>query len=359
MIAQDGESLALYYNVLIVIFFFLELIFKPKGQRSHFFAWGVIIIISLFIGFRSIDSTADTRNYWISYSNISYLGNSPNIFSTFKLLEEPILYLIFYLSSLIGDFNFALWLVSLLTLSLIYNVCINICKITDINTPLLLFLTYLVSFYIQSQQFHVMRSGLAMGFILNFYNYILINNRKKTILFGILAVLTHITSLIPITCAIIAKFINLKRSKYILIFFIVILLSYLGWGFNKLTFLANLGIDKVENYLSTEYSEQYVLGFRLSFVLFNTMFLWLFLINKVNTNFYQLYLHLFILLSIVLFLSFQIPYFDRIGAFSWNIIPILLYYCIIKKHPKQYYIYGNSIFIFMFIVKFGISLISG
>lgn len=356
---QDVESLYLVYNIVIILSFLIELIIKPNNKSSHVLAFITILILSVVVGSRGVESTVDTRNYFIGFSRIAHYNSFHDLISYYQFTEEPILPIIFFICSLFGSFNLALWIASITTLSLIYYFCYKFCEINNIKTPLLLFLTYLISFYIASQQYHVMRSGLAIALLLNFYNYFITGRKKNAIIFAILAFLTHTTTLIPIICAVCTKYINLSQRKAIILYFVAIVISYAGFGLHQIGFLSDISITKFNNYLTSQDEDRYTLGFRLSFVVFNTVFLFVFLKNKLRNNItYRFYLTLFIYLSIVLFLSFRIPFFDRIGAFSWNIMPILTYYCFVERHPKKYYRFGNYAFIFMLLVKFAIDTVS-
>src|SRR5690625_2341324 len=119
---------------------------------------------------------------------------------------------------------------------------------------------------------------------------------------------------------------KLNINFFIFIYLSFLSLSFIGVGLKDFVpFLSYfLEGDRRISYLYSE-STKYRIGFRADFALFNTFFLFIFLFinKKTKDDQYKDLLIYYILSSCVFFLSFQIPYSDRIGLFSWFTIPIL------------------------------------
>jgi len=101
----------------------------------------------------------------------------------------------------------------------------------------------------------------------------------------------------------------------------------------------------------------YQIGFRLDFVLFNTIFLMLFLVvrKSLNNNFYDYLLKYYCLSSFLFFMAFQINFSDRFGLFSWFAIAPLLAPAFSKSFDKKISILillmVFSLYIYFFLVK--------
>lgn len=356
---MDLKQLELGYYILVILAFIIGSCFRFKMQSDRMLAVIFILALSILIGSRPYDITIDTANYWKSFIDVAKYGVA-DLYSNLEIGEEPILYFIFLVTSWFGTFNTALWVISIISLSLIYYSFERLCKLLNDGSPLLMFLIYLGSFYIIGQQYHIMRAGLAVAFILNALISLYLKKWRSFAIYSIIAVFTHVTALIPLLCGCIVRIFNIKQRVYYILFFAAIMLSALNFGFHSLGVTSYIAIEKVQNYLMGQDTDRYSLGFRLSFVIFNSFyFFFLAKFYKTDNILSLFYFRLYILLSIVLFLSFHIPFFDRIGGFSWNIMPIVTYIVVIQHFKNNKTLAGGLTFIATLLIAFVIPFLSG
>ena len=128
-----------------------------------------------------------------------------------------------------------------------------------------------------------------------------------------------------------------KNINYLIILFLIsIVISFYGLGFNTLAIYSGYGevLDKANEL--TELFD-YGVGFKLSFVLFNSFFLFCFLFKRkksVIDKSDEMLLKLYLINSSIFFLYFYFPYSDRVGMLSW-IFLIPLIYNLFLKHQSN------------------------
>ncbi|MFL9755298.1 EpsG family protein [Vibrio cyclitrophicus] len=185
-----------------------------KKSRHLYFVLLFVCYMSLafFSGFR-VDSGADYQNYEYYYSVIE--------FSNYQLIYEPVFFLIFKYAP---SFNFALFLVSLLT-----NLLIFIYSHGNIKRSLLFFIILVLS-DVYLAQFNIIRQMLSFSVLLFFVHFLEKGNVKKCLLMAMLAISCHYGSLIFIVFTLMVKQVNLRVGGYIIISFVLCFVFMLGLG---------------------------------------------------------------------------------------------------------------------------------
>lgn len=337
------------YNHILVIVFFLSL-FTNKFSKNiiHSLAAIFIVLFAIFIGSRHISVGTDTGMYYYQFYGITNESFQDILESANKFASEPLFFIILKTSSIIGySFHLALTIISLLTLSFAYIFCARFSKIIKAN-PLSLFCCYLISFYILGQQINIIRAGIASTFILNYYLSLFQDKRKSAIIYAFVALGLHFSSLFGIGMALVAKYVRLDIKVYMLLCFAALAVSYLNMGILNVDMIAGIDIGDKSNYLTNDAS-QYVTGFRPGFAIFNIFFALLFYTyNNHQYDIIDQFFRLYILLSCLFFTCFQIPFSDRVGGYSWNLIPFLTYFSIetMLKRYRQMAIVCTFVFLY-------------
>jgi hypothetical protein len=204
------------------------------------------------------------------------------------------------------------------------------------GSSLFLFLLIACNLVFFSHQTNTIRNGLAIPYIFFGLYFLQQNKIKYTLLFFLLACLSHRTSIIPIACVFFAiRGKNIHLKYFIGLYVIAIIAAAAGFGFDKLTFLASLGGTDLER-LSAVGNTTYNVGFRPDFVLYNSIFLFIAVKFSTLKNKEDLfYIKYFILASIIFFFNFNIPFSDRIGGYSWIAIPLLFFSVINNAFPNK------------------------
>ena len=339
-----------HYIILYYLFFFF-LFFV--GLISNFYLYHrtkksfmtfIICLLAIMIGGRSSNIGTDTLNYAYIFEDASNVS-----LHEISLLQEPIFVVFTQIISLLGNFHFYLFVISLITLFFTYRYCILLNEYRHAASPILLFFCIAISQVFFNQQINIIRSGLAMPFLLLFsYNLYLKN--KKALVYACFAFGIHQTMIIPILIFCFIRCIKLSWIWYCILYVGSSILSYLAIGVHRLAFLIGLDSNKVDLYFSSG-NFDYKVGFRWDFLLFNTLFLFVFLVLKQKDELLSYYVKYYILSSCLFFLWFYVPFSDRIGAFSWNFIPIILYLSFCNYFSSKQRLYGSFAFLFLSVVN--------
>lgn len=283
-----------------------------------------ISFLVFLIGSRDISVGTDTYNYY----NILWVGNISSDFTSDFLFT--------YLAKILRYFNLSfsyfLFSTAFLFISITYLALSKISKYYYANI-LYVFFTYFSFFFFLSMSINIIRQGVSLAFLLLAYSCFINKEKYSKILFLVLVSLSfHITSII----AIILFIVSIKKNKYIkdyhyyILFFLCIILSYMGFGLLNISpvLMDMLGsTDRRVSYLGDD-NFGYNVGFKPQFTLFNTFFLCcaLFLKTKIKSELwvasYNVVIRYYVLASCVFFMAFQIPFSDRWGLLSWQIIPL-------------------------------------
>lgn len=297
----------------------------------------LITILILFAGTRAVNIGTDTSNYY-NYFFLKGLHIS-NFFDFIKRLDTDFFFsVIMFLTFKFKSFTFFLLTVSLIMNIGFYRFVRKYTNYGESGSSLLLFLMITCSFVFLNYEINIIRNGLAIPFILFGLLYLIQKQYKIAALYLITSFFFHRTSLIPIGCLIMVLIGENVKIKYFIIAYVMAIgLAFLGFGFDKLPFLASLGGEDVKNLAFTG-ETTYRVGFRIDFVFYNSMFLFLFLkFGDLNSRLNVFLIKYFIVSSVVFYFNFNIPYSDRIGGYSWLAIPLLLFSTINSSFPKNKY----------------------
>lgn len=338
----DFKTYTIYYNLIYGIIVYLVVLlavyievknnFNIKNsliinKLSKFSTLLFSLALFLIVGFRNFDVGTDTENYY-------YLlwQQKPEItFNNEFLFPLIATYLQYY------DLNYTyfLILISALFFYFIFKSLKNYSSLYQANLLMALF-AFMSFFFFSSMSINVIRQGVSLAILLYAFTLLLKKDNKiKIIIYSVVAVAFHLTSIVPIILVALSYYLSTKSGKLIyflvLLYFSVILLAFLNIGFLNIapSLSQLLGSDGRSGYLNGE-THDYVVGFKPQFVVFNTFFLLIALYIRKNLTEielkkqYNVILVYYIIASWLLFLAFQLPFSDRWGLFSWVIIPFLL-----------------------------------
>ncbi len=347
MISFENLYVLLYALMAIIALFFI------KGSASKTSNVIFILFFSLLwlflFGLRDYEVGSDTLTYVNSFKDFQQNRNYFN-YQDFKDFGYYLFLLIvsrFTTSERIFVFIFDLLIIIPIVFSFIKF---------DVRKVFFLFFLFCSFFFFKSIGINIMRQGVSISFFLLGLVYFMESKRIYYIPFFFIAFSFHASIFLPIFIYILSK--RIKSPKLpLLVYLVSILLSALNFDFNLL--LSNIPLlsflfeDRLLGYVNSSTSN-YQTGFRLSFVLFNTLFAFVgyyFYRLNVNTHFknYNTIFYTYLFLSANFFLMFNIPYSDRSGLLSWIFIPFLLYLFLIntvKLGTLKLYVFCLFIFIF-------------
>ncbi|TKF53562.1 EpsG family protein [Vibrio kanaloae] len=170
-----------------------------------------------------------------------------------------------------------------------------------------------------------LRQGIALAIFLLSVGYLIKGESKFSLIFLVVSFLFHKSSIIfaPIF---ILMIIGISLRNVYFIYFVCIIISL--FGFNEIfREYGSIFGDDVKSYFSGE-AEGYIVGFRLDFLVFSISPLVVFhyfryLYGRFSIKIEQLIKFYILANCYMLILSF-VPFYDRIAAYSWYLIPMFI-----------------------------------
>lgn len=351
-----------FYSIISLSFLLLYFYRDDQAAETGIRLYTLIAVIWLGTTLSFREPTGDPSRYMLGLERISAFN-----FSQVLAYEGPI------------GFNLLNWAVSLLSVesefffSVIYILCIIPLYLafrekydkTHASTLLMLYLLY--PFYL-TYLGNGFKQGIAFGFMLWGYNCLISSERSKLIKglsLLVIATLFHNSFWIAILAFAAWRFWFRNRSIVwvlaILILCMILSLLNLVEPIIRLILPANI-IDSLSfnEYFSDSLAKEghyrslnYKTGFRLDFALFTALpIIGALLLNpsKLNTNYDNDLLKIYCLLASAYFLLSFIPFSDRVAAFSWFLIPYILYELTNKKKYQ-------TVFVAIMLISYGLLML--
>lgn len=320
------------YYCIVVLSLAIGVLFKAfDTSRRSVLPYVIIIVLALLVGYRSQHIGTDTINYYQQFvsnegKSLSYILKNANwgsdaLFSILRIVLQPFR-------------NYNYWFI---TISLIiFVVTYWAVRLYSGDKSNLMMFTYVIaSSVFVNAQFNIIRQGIALSFVLLFWYFIL---QKKVKIWAALCALTaigfHYSSIIPILIGLFVRFVNMGPKLYGFIYLSCIGLSFVEIGMHSVLPILGISHRAIDMYLISGLTKSYDIGFRLDFIVFNTFFLMVFKYLDSSNDFTRKLIEIYVLCSSVFFLWTYIPYSDRIGTFSWILIPIIFYLSIRDTHKR-------------------------
>lgn len=349
MISFEDFYILIYGLMAIVTLFFINGN-SSKATNIIFVIIFTVLWVILF-GFRDFSIGSDTQSYLYSFND--FIQNKNHI--DYKDYKDFGYYLFLFIITkfISSELLFLLFFEILIIVPLV----VSFIKF-NVRKAFFLFFLFCSFFFFKSMGINIMRQGVSISFFLLGFVYYMKSKKSHYITFFIIAFSFHASIFLPILIIFLSRKIKSPLLP-ICVYLMAIVLSFFNFDFSLLLsyipVLSFLFEDRLQSYFNLNSSE-YQIGFRLSFVLFNTLFAiigyYFYRLNVANhIKYYNTIFYTYLLLSANFFLMFNIPYSDRSGLLSWIFVPLLLYPVIfnkIKYGTIKLYILCLLIFIFFY-----------
>lgn len=351
-----AEYKILYYTLYSVATLFAVITaFSIDFKKRNFKGaanWIVYVLMLAYIflfGMRSENIGTDTTMYHWQYTHYNEIT-----FGT----DAPIGLIFNFLHIFSDSPQIFLFVMSLLYVSLNFYALKKYARFYEFNFSLIVF-SLISLFFFESLGINIIRQGLSLAFFVLAIVFRDVSPKEKSrwILFFILSICFHFTSLIPVLLyLLIVYFKRIRIIYFYIIYLIAVLSSAVGISFLSFKdyFIGFLLVDERRSGYLDGNDFSYDIGFKPQFVAFNTIFLILFVyLNKIQKNeFYSSLLKYYMLISSIFYMMFQIPFSDRWGIMSWCVIPFL-FAPMFKVYPDKISLKATfSIFFLVFIFLF-------
>lgn len=278
--------------------------------------------------------------YIVSITDVNYIDR---FLYTSNFTEAKGVTLYEYLNSFTGDylFRYVTWQIAQITSSVeLYYISLHLLFIIPLiigvkyvyNNELVvlsLFL-YLNLIFYYSYSLNVLRQGIAMALIVLAVRYLIEKKGAKLLLTIGAASLFHLSSLFFSVIMIYIYFVKRIKFKYSITIYIISSIMYITKLSDNLINLIPYSTGYMNTYSSERLIENFGGSYKLDFLMFNTIFLILFLlaVYKINSlkgnDIYMNLLNIYILFSSIFFLVGFVAFADRVAAYSWFLIPLLI-----------------------------------
>jgi hypothetical protein len=314
------EWSALWYNTILIVGFILIvrlLVSKQALKVSNAFLTFLSLIILVYIVNEPVSQYSDK---WV------YIENFDNIFeSKLETASKDLgFYLLTYVVKVITD-SYSMYFF-VIGFCYFYGYLRFIKHFFSNKYQFIVFFSIISALGFYAYGTNTLRQGLALSIFLLALVYK--NNKFKSILFSILAVLIHKSLIIPIVAFWVVKKYDLKNNY--IYFWLICLVATIFLGSSVGVVLGDVLVSsdsRIEGYLYGEY-ESYQAGFKLNFLIYSAVpiIYGLKMKGKLNDEIYNQILSLYIVVNAVWLLMIRIAFTDRFAYLSWFLIPFIFLY---------------------------------
>lgn len=343
-------NIALFMIIIVLLFFSL---IKLNFYNKRFFLDITILIIvsSLIVGTRKLDSGFDTIHYVTLLEEIkrNLTDGFWSLYETYKyIVPEPIFFLYTYILSILNISPRVYLLVTgFLSFFILY---VGIYRYTSKYYVIIILLMVTMSFYFLYS--NAIRQGLAFSIAMyGILTYSSDKNKIKYIVISIIAMLTHSSSVIFVLYFFIQIFGIRIKLNYLVIAFLI---SF----FNILPLLINYVPDSIISYKLNYYMHgEKIYGWSFWSLLIMPLF-FLYVKGKyvVENNIeYNYILNLYLYISVIsLIFGFSVDVFNRISLYRFMIEPFLFTYIIYMVKDRLVF----SLIIYFFVLSYYFFILS-
>lgn len=330
----------IYYSLLLFFFFLAFILRQDKNDKNWNLPYCSLIILSLgiLLGGRDKDIGTDTSTYYEWYVNYSSM-QFDSLYEYFLFGGDPIFKVVLHFLGLFLSFNGVLFVIAVTISILNYWFACETVKLTGYGSVTILFISLMASACTWGEMVNIIRAGIGTGLVLVYLIFLYRRRYKLAILFGILAIGNHFSTAIFVVLGLTPILFRLPLKTYNIIFILALLASALGYSVLSLGVFDGIGLEKAANYTSNIEQSDFKTGFRPTFALYNLGFYLVAIgLKRYVSGIVKYNLEFYALASALFFLWFAIPYSNRIGNFSWSVIPVILYLPMFAKFKKYPFI---------------------
>lgn len=328
-----------FYYYLLLCFLFLSLVTENSLFQSKFYANLLLIYMTVLTVAISVVNpiTADMRRY---LANLNVMHDIGLFDAITQSRWEPSFVTFQWLLSKISTSNFLF--ISISTLLILLIIISALKKIVPYDKIPLIMFGYLSLFSFYNLISNVLRQGFSVAFLLVMLIFLKKDKYTFAIISLVIAVSFHTTAIVGIILVCLYK-INFSFKAHVYVFFVAALTMLLNINQRIISLLPFSLVDDAGEYLQQYTSESSLLRYgavnRLDFLVFSVFwfFVALFFYKRYLNGdlFYELIIRAYAIYGSIFFLFGFISFSDRLAVYSWFLIPLLLFYPIIKMRTRN------------------------
>ncbi|MCB2339602.1 EpsG family protein [Clostridium estertheticum] len=339
-------------SITVLFLMLLISIAKPNTILNNKYNSRVILfilfyIVSINVISRDFSALSDAGVYVTSFLNMHNQGLS-NMFIQHS--SDPLFSLIMWVISRVTVSHFVffaiLWFIFIFAFLKAFSI------ILLPNQELLVFFSFTMYYFFYSIATNVLRQGLSISFLFIVLSYYLTEQeKKKTTLFLLLCACLFHWSAVPFAAILlIFRRINIKIRTLLIV-----------WVLSAFAYLTNIQqtilipllqyIPKLSLYLT--FRNFYGNGVnRLDFLLFSSIWVLFIMVIKGKFNVtsqYNKLIKVYIAFNTVFLLMGFIPFSDRIGLYSWMLVPLIVWLPIFNTKKFRPFLILTVLIIFLLV----------
>lgn len=342
-----GEKMPLYYAISVWLLMFASA--KPNTIINNKHTSRFILL--LLFGLTTLLIASNLNDFLWGTGTISDLVIYAREFNAYKTLsysqslihggKEPLFTLFSWvLAKLLSDVRIYILIAWLLINSIVIK---SLQNIFEPRTVTLVFFTYINFPFFITYILNGMRQGFAMALLLFALSLLVKPNSSRVLFYGtiVAAIGFHIVAA-PFSAILIIQRLSKKQS---------IKKALTLWTISSVLFLTGMNsgllapivaqFDPISQYLEQNTLSRYAGVNRPDFLLFSLFFvvLGLFIYSKTTSekkDKYKIILNSYILFNTVFLLLGFIAFSNRLSAFSWFLIPVLIWYPVQNAENRKY-----------------------
>lgn len=312
---------------------------KYKRSTDELLCYSYLFFSIIYFSLRTLENSIDTLSYkTIYFDSITYFSSLSDYLSANR---KSIIFSFFayYFAKYFSFFFFKLFF-CLINHFLLFKIVTKLNRFLGFQYKIVLLILFTLIFPYTSIQGGLIMNSISILILLLSTIYFFERKLMYCFLSIITSIMLHQSAFIyAIALITVITLRDLKLIYFKTAFMLNIILVYLGFyifryfDFELITEFNDIAL------LASDYK----IGFKTSFILFNSFFFFLFwFLGSNKSKLFDFFYKLFIVLSIIFFQSFNIAFSDRVGLYSWVLIPIIIFTLLEK------YEYINKQFIFLF-----------
>ena len=324
-----------FFNITYISIILFATIFvcvtntRKHGRGNNIFLLCITILFALLIGFRDVNDIGfgDTPLYARVYTSIGSL----DFFS-----DEPGFNFIMEVSRSLG-----LSVSMFFTVVAFCYISFQYCGSKKLLKENSAFLYWLIigAFSFTGYAINGIRNGLACSIVYLVLPYIFSDKKSQwliVLLLCCIAISIHTSTLLPIACILVARFMIRNFHMCIFIWGVSIILSIVFGSFFMSLFGGMFDNERLDGYLETVSSH----GFRWDFLLYSFIPILLAYYYIVYQNFvdrkYIYLINSYILSNAIWILIINASFSNRLAYLPWFLYPVVIAYPLIKCNTKNY-----------------------
>lgn len=321
-----GENMVILIPIYTILIYIAIILSFPKNTiiNNKYYVY-ISSFVLMILSFYVVYTTPILYTDRYVYSRIFNLASQFSLDLLFENVDHEPLFLL--LTKLISDLvSNEIYFYVAVHLIFLFFLIAGLVKLKNWYTVIFTLFIFLNYIFYYSYILNGIRQGIAFACVIYLIGLLFKNKYINALIFSIIPIMFHYSSIPIVLIVFLIKYLN-KYLTIKLLIIIYIMLSILYIFDLQYIFVGYLPINYLLEYSSSDLVEYFGEVNNLIFLIYNTIFLIIFYFyyskNKNDNSFIYIY-KIYIGFSLYFILFGFIAFSNRIAAYSWLIIPVVI-----------------------------------